>query len=504
MAGPTKQSGPRPGAFYSYSLNLTSLSLPLPPVSAAAATAATAQISPWKKELLVAGAIAAVYALYLFTSEYHNLYYDAELYWELGHRFYQAGRFNLLAYDDSLRGYSYPLLNFACLAVRKGLHLEAVTVVKALNAGLAGLFFGVVAPRLWQASTGAVSLPSVPRRLFWTALGFVFWRDYFNFSLSDFPALLALGWALWQAQRRSASAAFAAGLAPALAVNVRPIYLASVPPALVLLVLGWSRRAWLPRLAVFALGAGLVLAPQWLINRRHFGVNTPLVLSESKELDIHNLYLKQLKWGLLYRKYESSVGRELPTGQLIFLDVEGAAVVQAEQIVRFESIGQYLRTLARHPVVLVRGYAWHLFGGLDISHPRPYLRRWETSVWLPWLNYSLWFWTGLVVLSCRPRARQWVVLAAVLLPCLLVLPLSMEARFLLPLHLLLLALVAFGPVPVCLRHGRKWPLVAVAYGVFVLGCFALSASVKQMVEPRFRPYLFPVPANTSSVALNAG
>ena len=179
-------------------------------------------------------------------------------------------------------------------------------------------------------------------------------------------------------------------------------------------------------------------------------------------------------------------------------------MVQAEQIVRFESIGQYLRTLARHPVVLVRGYAWHLFGGLDISHPRPYLRRWETSVWLPWLNYSLWFWTGLVVLSCRPRARQWVVLVAVLLPCLLVLPLSMEARFLLPLHLLLLALVAFGPVPVWLRHGRKWPLVAVAYGVFVLGCFALFASVKQTVEPRFRPYLFPVPANTSSVALNAG
>lgn len=452
----------------------------------------------------MAGAIAAVYALYLFTSEYHNLYYDAELYWELGHRFYQAGHFNLLAYDDSLRGYSYPLLNFACLAVRKGLHLEAVTVVKALNACLAGLFFGVVVPRLWQASTGAVSLPSVPRRLLWTALGFVFWRDYFNFSLSDFPALLALGWALWQAQRRSASAAFAAGLALALAVNVRPIYLAAVPPALLLLLLlGWPRRAWVPRLAVFALGAGLVLAPQWLINRRHFGANTPLVLSESKELDIHNLYLKQLKWGLLYRKYESSVGRELPTGQLIFLDVEGAAVVQAEQIARFESIGQYLRTLARHPVVLVRGYAWHLFGGLDISHPRPYLRRWEPSVWLPWLNYSLWFWAGLVALGCWPSARQWVVLAAVLLPCLVVLPLSMEVRFLLPLHLLLLALVAFGSVPAWLRQGRRWPLVAVAYGVFVLGCFALSASVKQTVEPRFRPYLFPAHANISSGAPKA-
>ena len=133
--------------------SLPTAAVPVPPVLPA----------PWQQELLVAGAIAAGYVLYLFTSEYHNLYYDAELYWQLGHRFYQNGHFELLAYDDALRGYSYPLLNFACLVLRKALQLGAVTLVKLLNAGLAGLLFGVVGPRLWQVATATPALPPMAR-----------------------------------------------------------------------------------------------------------------------------------------------------------------------------------------------------------------------------------------------------------------------------------------------------------------------------------------------------
>ncbi|WP_460504170.1 hypothetical protein, partial [Hymenobacter agri] len=117
----------------------------------------------WRQEAGLAAGIALVYALYLFSTEYHNLYYDAEDYWQLGHRFVRNGRFGLLNYDEALRGYAYPLVNFACLALRKALDLPAVTVVKLLNAALAGLLFGVVGPRLWQASTGAAQLPTLGR-----------------------------------------------------------------------------------------------------------------------------------------------------------------------------------------------------------------------------------------------------------------------------------------------------------------------------------------------------
>ena len=443
----------------------------------------------------VALGIAAGYALYLLTSEYQNLYYDAEMYWQLGHRFYQNGRFNLLAYDDALRGYAYPLVNFGCLALRKFLNVPAVTVVKVLNSGLAGLLFGVVGPRLWQATTGQAGLPTVARRLLWAGLGFVFWRDYFNFSMSDFPALLALGVALWQAQRPKWSAALVAGAALALALNVRPIYQASALPVGLLLLLGIPRREWLARLAVFGLGLAVVLAPQWFINRRSFGVSSPMVISQSRELNIHSLYLQKLKYGLLHLKYESSVGRELPTGQLLFLDAKGQRALQTENIIDFDTPAQYVRFAGRHPAVVAAAYAQHLFTGLDISHPTPYLRRWAPSAWRNGLNYSLWFWAALVVLGGGwPRRRQALVLAGLLLPCLAVLPMSMEVRFLLPLHLLLLALVAFGSWPTqAFATKRRLAVVGLAYGLFLVGCFALSGYITRAVEPRFQAYLLPGP-----------
>lgn len=438
----------------------------------------------------MAAGIALVFGCYLFSTEYHNLYYDAEDYWQLGHRFVRHGRFELLGYDDAMRGYAYPLVNFMCLALRKALSWPAVTVVKLLNAGLAGLLFGVVGPRLWQASTGAAQLPPLGRRLAWAGLVFVFWRDYFNFSLSDFPAVLALGTGLWLVQRPRLGPALLAGAALALAVNIRPIYLAAVLPALGLLWVGRAAHpAWAGRLAALTLGAGLVLAPQWLINRRHFGAPTPLVLAQSRALGIHNLYLQKLKWGLVHEKYESSVGHELPTGQLLFLDAAGAAVLRAEGLADITAPGQYLGLVARHPLTLAGIYARHLFAGLDISHPTPYLRRWAPSRPVQLLNYGLWFWAALVAVRRRPTAREALVLAALLLPCLAVLPLSMEVRFLLPLHLLLLALVAFGQWPLRARRGRTRVALLVVGALGLVGCVRLSEAIKRDVEPRFRPYL---------------
>lgn len=233
----------------------------------------------------------------------------------------------------------------------------------------------------------------------------------------------------------------------------------------------------------------MVLAPQLLINRRYFGAVTPLVLAQSRTLGIHHLYLQKLKWGLLHEKYESSVGRELPTGQLLFLDAAGAALLRAEGIVEIDSPGQYLGLLARHPLTLAGIYARHLFAGLDLSHPTPYLKRWAPARPLQLLNYTLWFWAALVALHRRPTAREALVLAALLLPCLAVIPLSMEVRFLLPLHLLLLALVAYGQWPEWAWRGRRKLGLLLIFPLYLAGCIWLSNRIKQDVESRFRPYL---------------
>ncbi|SFP90845.1 hypothetical protein [Hymenobacter arizonensis] len=454
---------------------------------ATALDASTNQFSRRQEAVLIA-AVAAAYVAYLFTSEYIKLYYDAEDYWQLGHRFYHLGRFELLAYDDSLRGYSYPLVNFLCLAVRKALQVEAITVVKCFNVGLAAFFFGFLAPRLWQVTTHTVPL-TLARRCLFAALGFIFWRGYFNFSLSDFPALIALVASLWQVQQRGLRAAFLAGVALALAVNIRSIYLASVPTVLLLVFLS-PRQLWWPRLLVLSLGAGLILAPQWLINRRHFNANTPLVLAVSPTLNIQNLYLEKLKWGLLNIKCETAIGWQLPSGQMTFLDAKGADLMLAENLNDFTSTWHYLQVTLRHPRVIASSYVRHIFAGLDITHPTPYIKRWEPSQWLQGLNYTLWFWVVLAAFRFRPTMRQGLVLGSLLLPCLAVLPMSMEIRYLLPLHLLLLSVVAFDSWPVwAVATIRRAAITAVASVLFVWCCFSLSANVTKSVEPRYHAHL---------------
>ena len=213
------------------------------------------------------------------------------------------------------------------------------------------------------------------------------------------------------------------------------------------------------------------------------------MLSQSKTLAIHKLYLQKLKWGLLHEKYESLVGRELPTGQLLFLDADGTAVLRAEGLSAIDLPGQYLGLVVRHPLMRAGIYVRHLFAGLDISHPTPNLKRWAPSRPMQLLNYALWFWAALVALRRRPTARETIVLAALLLPCLAVIPLSMEVRFLLPLHLLLLALVAFGSWPAWARGGRRSMALLAVFTLYLVGCLWLSNLIKQHVELRFRLYL---------------
>jgi hypothetical protein len=66
---------------------------------------------------------------------------------------------------------------------------------------------------------------------------------------------------------------------------------------------------------------------------------------------------------------------------------------------------------------------------------------------------------------------------------------SMEVRFLLPLHLLLLALVAFGQLPGWAWRGRHRLGLLLVFGGYLAGCVWLSGRIRHDVEPRFRPYL---------------
>jgi hypothetical protein len=437
--------------------------------------------------------VAGLYAAYLPLSNFipADFRYDAAHYWNLSLRFYQHHHFSVLEFDEPLRGYLGPLLIFPLRALCYFTGLPALTGARVLGVGWAALLYGLVIPGLWQQTTGRL-LPA-GRWLLLLALSFLFWRDHFNFTLSDFPALTLLLLALLAVQRRGSGWALLAGLALAGAINMRPIYLASLPG--VLLLAGHCRTLPRPgrRLAAGMLGLSLVLLPQLRINQLHFGQNTPLVLAKAPGQP--PLYLRQLVWGTRAQRYETTL---VPgwQGALFYLDPAGLRALPPAKGA-FRSYADYLQFVARQPLAVGGRYIRHLFNGLDVQFASPYVRALDSPGRLPLrlLNYLLLAVGGGLLLQCcrrlmpQPAAGAGLgVGLALALPCVLALPTLIECRFLLPLHLLLLTLVAGAGEPrqwwQQLRTVGRRAAALLLLVLWVGACWALSEdTARQLAGP---------------------
>jgi len=451
------------------------------------------QLGAWlqgQPALLAMVVIMWVYYNYLPTTTYVDLYYDSKGYWNFAEKYFETGRFEFLSYFNIQRGYLFPLLlsPFTQLAVEA--KMLPIEMTRYLGAATAALVFGWAGPALWQAVKGGPAV-SLGRRLLFAGLGFVLWRDYFNFSLTDFPALFALAAALIALLRgRGVVSAVVAGVAVAAATNMRPVYQVALPAVgLLALVPPLGRAQWwgLVRGGALVLGAAAVLLPQAYTNSVHVNVRSPWVLTTMPGQP--SLFVQQLQWGLKNQKYETNIGDDYQYSGMTFVDERGKAMWEATGLPEFSTATQYVQLCLGRPWRSLGVWQRHLFNALDVQYPTPYIQEVFVPTWpLAWLNYSLIF-GGLLVLLLRPWQRpraSWVrpalVLLALLLPCLLALPTAIECRFLLPLHLLLSAAVAFGATPLRwwrAASARARGLVVAGYVATVVSGFSASASAQK-------------------------
>ncbi|MBO2009127.1 hypothetical protein [Hymenobacter negativus] len=450
--------------------------------------------TPWPVRWRLA-LVLALYAGYLPLSGYGpgDVRFDAAQYWELSLKFTQHGPFSLLAFDEPVRGYLGPLLLMPARLLCHFMGCSMLRGAQVLGMGWAALLFGLAIPQLWAQATGRGL--SGGRWLVLVLLGFVFWRDYFNFPLSDMPALTLLLLGLVAAGQPGWRWVGVAGLLLGAAINMRPIYLASAPGWLWLLAAAENRQIWARRGMALIAGMALVLLPQLLINLRHFQQPTPLVLARLPGAT--PLYLRQLGWGTAFQRYETSLIAEIPRS-LVYADSTGQQTMTREVGPRFNSYGQYLSFALRHPLQTTSRYLHHLFNGLDIWFPTPYPTQLHPpgQTMLRLLNYLLLGIGAITLLTSIRKQRPAYstpahsvvpVLLALLLPCLLVLPVLMECRFLLPLHLLLLTVVAgrWQPLAGWRRLGIPGrQAAAVALGVcWLWGCWQLSEATASQRRP---------------------
>lgn len=436
-----------------------------------------------------------LFGVHIFTSRFHEQAYDALGYWDLTKQLYNEGSFSLLKFNSSLRGYLLPLLYVPVLALSKSQTVVTdVTLIKALGALLAGLLFGVQLPKLWQKSSG-VSVSPV-RRLLLIGAAFVLWRDYFNYTLTDFPAVAGLVGALCLLlPHPTLVRSLLAGVLIAGAINIRPVYLVLLPVVL-LLGIGVSTRAEGYKgiaqfLMLFLIGFGLICLPQWVINTQLFNTPRPLVIgidhNDPTMVASGDLYLLKITDGFFVQKYETSIAADHPHPQVFYRDPAGAALLARDSTGKIDSYSEYGSFILAHPLDMLALNLRHVFNGLDVLYPTPYLFRVYTSTAaLAWVNYTLLFAASVLIIKRVRYLRpiQIVLLSIILLPALITIPMPMECRYVLPMHLLLITIACFGwPATWSWQHleGRRLPLL-LTYLLFISACYMLSASTQMQLD----------------------
>jgi hypothetical protein len=429
---------------------------------------------------LVAGAYLAHFAL----TGYDRFYWDAAHYWELGRLYGKDGGFSLFSFDDPIRGYSVGLLYYVVQQAGAALHAGDVTIIRLTGALLAATIGVVVAPRLARHLFSAAAV-TWPRVLVLNALVFLFWRDHFQFPLSDFPALLAACLGVLGLLRGGRLGYLGAGLALGLAANLRPSYvLAAVGAVVVVAVLPRRPWRWLERGTAVALvlaGGFIASSPQMAINHHHRGSWSPGVP------EANDVGLKVLQFGVFAQKHETYVGPRdrYPIDSVLYFDP-----LARHLLPRIESYDDYVRIVLTKPHTMAGSYGLHTFNGLDVRYPTPYIRDLsDRPLFLPLLQFTLVF-VALARLALPDGRRQlgaisWTGIALLVLPILVTIPTAVEPRYFLSAHLLVFMLVCFGPeTRAMLLRGSTLRRVGLAacYVEFMAVCLVLSEATQAQIQ----------------------
>lgn len=392
---------------------------------------------------------------------------DASNYWQISKQFTRSGHFSLLTFHQPLRGYSFPLMLNVIRHVGSWTHIGGLPLFRLLAAVEWALLLAVIMPTIFQHILN-VRLSLVSIGLF-SAISFVFWRGQMLYTLTDFISIFFMASGVLMLDHAASAVsprrtriwqAFAAGFALALAANIRPVYQ-------VTLVLGAGFLLWqlarsvrrsprsLEFIAMFLIGAIVVLTPQSIINKQDLGQISPFA-NNGHRAGHPSLYTEQLGWGVYMQRYDTIIDPNQLARPAVYLDERGLILSHQKPNLSDPppplTLSQYVHLVVRHPRFFVGAYARHFFNGLDTAFSTPYpthiYPRSAALGFLTFLIMALAFLRVCVALRQsrgRVDARRGYLLAIFVLPALISIPLAVETRFLIPISMLMMGAVLFRP-----------------------------------------------------------
>lgn len=433
--------------------------------------------------------------VHLISSGKTIFYYDAEQYWRFGSSFVKDGNFSIFNYTEGLRGVWFPMILFSLQYINHYLQLDPILIVRIFSALYISSFIAFLVPKLISRIYPEIKI-SFFNILFFGVLVFIFWRNYFNYPLSDFPAIILLIWGVFFLFSRKLIVLFFSGILFGMAINIRPIFLISLLPVIVFLFLDTDKQTFVKSLfkpllkfGYILIGILIISIPQILVNKNAFNTISPLVQTKNSIYG-KDLYLQQLILSFSYEKYETNIGLVYPKPPVFFCDRLGSSIAQKEQANTLKNYGGFLKIYAKYPVEMSCIYFKHIFNGLDIKDNTVYLSEVNRrNYFFSLLNYSVLFFFLLSLFIYRKylfNSKRKIFFPIILIiSAVLAIPTAIETRFMLPIFLFAYIVVSFlveYKVVYNSLSRLKKSCILILYMAFLIISFVLSNTTYSNVE----------------------
>lgn len=380
-----------------------------------------------------------------------NYEYDAAYYWGVAGTVFSDGKFELLKFPETFRGYFCPVIMYAVRMFGEHILHNGAWGYWLFSAMLVAVFFTFILPSLFEKPISGGK--SILRMLLVLLPVFLFWGDLLQYPLSDFPAcvLLCGGAAIIKVLHRKKCVGKkelvfggGAGFCLYAAYNTRATCLYGA--LLVIFLFIWYERKskklkW--NLLIAMLVGGFICAlPQSLINHQYTASYLPKVFTEQYCNYERGLQAQQVFWGITWQSYETYAGEseDYPMAAVYFADEAGKEILAREgiQVADF-SYGDWFRLVRKYPLDMCGIYTRHLVSLLTPKFLETYIFNiYPSKGMIVTLSILIWLCAGVYFLfSFKHKGvdyKKICIIFSCFIPCFLQIFGAPELRFFLSIH----------------------------------------------------------------------
>lgn len=406
----------------------------------------------WKNIILYAICCVGIFCIGKLKSidELKYMYDSADYYWS-AKSFEVEGAFSFFNYNNTFRGYVFPLILYVYCKLATVIGIKDGTAILLANAIVVSLIIVVMIPKMteWKYKN-YISYILIPIVFF-----LIYWSDLAVYPLSDLYAYGGFVCVILLCMKKNCNVGknifrcILIGLLLYCVYNIRSIYFVTIPFVVIFFLIDNRKeikRIWLRVVLLIVMCTSFFVAaiPQIAINQKQHGVKSIAVITD--DLNGGNIFYSQLYVGLFYDRYDTYVGDfcEYPVPQVNYIDRAGTQIIANEGIDGLESLGQYISLIVKYPLDYVGIMVRHLANVFYLPYGESYI----TDLYGPKYIFAILNW--LVIFSiiielyrCFLSGNNAKISVRAMykyltiLPCVAILPGSIEARFFVPLYFLI-------------------------------------------------------------------